>query len=62
MDNNTLLWSFQFHYHRDMMNAAVHMAPARFSPLTENLCLELEEISNDPSEIPGWHAVRSSIG
>jgi hypothetical protein len=55
-------WSFQFHYHRDMMNAAVHMAPPRFSPITVDLCLEIEEVHETPNEIPGWSAVRQAIG
>lgn len=29
-----LLWCFQQNYHADKMNAAVHCAPVRFSPLT----------------------------
>ena len=29
-----LLWCFQQNYHADKMNAAVHCAPVRFSPIT----------------------------
>jgi hypothetical protein len=41
---NNLLWGFKFHYHRDMMNSAVHMASPIFSPITRALCMEIEEI------------------
>ena len=36
-------WAFQYHYYRDMMNAAAHCAKPRFSPLTKRLCLEIQE-------------------
>ena len=42
-DNDALLWSFQFHYHRDMMNAAVHCAPVQLQPAHGAAVLELED-------------------
>ena len=49
--SDTLLWSFDFHYHRDRMNAAVHCSPTRFSPLTVRLYFELIETWPEDEEI-----------
>jgi hypothetical protein len=41
--HEVLLWSFQQNYHADQMNAAVHCAPVRFSPITFRLYEALME-------------------
>ena len=38
----TLLWAFQQNYHADKMNASIHCAPVRFSPLTFRLAEMLD--------------------
>jgi uncharacterized protein YeaC (DUF1315 family) len=35
--DEVLLWCLQQNYHADKMNAAVHCAPVRFSPITFRL-------------------------
>jgi hypothetical protein len=35
--HEVLLWCFEQNYHADKMNAAIHCAPVRFSPLTFRL-------------------------
>jgi hypothetical protein len=40
----TLLWSFRQNYHADKMNAAIHTAPVRFSPITFRLAETLGDI------------------
>jgi hypothetical protein len=32
--NSGLLYSFEYFYHMDMANAAIHMSHVRFSPIT----------------------------
>jgi hypothetical protein len=41
--SDVLMWSFQQNYHADHMNAAIHCAPVRFSPLTFRLAEALQE-------------------
>ena len=45
MDNdrltNAAAAAFDFHYHRDRMNSATHMAAVRFSPITFELAAGL---------------------
>ena len=55
-------------YHRDMMNAAVHCATPRFSPLTNQLCLEVEDMLmqrgeswQDGESIEGFLRVRALL-
>jgi len=43
MNQDTLMWCFDFMYYRDMMNAQVHCSPVRFSPLTTRLACDLDE-------------------
>lgn len=39
-----LQWSYDYFLHRDMMNAQVHCAPLRKSPITERIHGALEEL------------------
>jgi hypothetical protein len=41
--NDALVWGKQFFLERDRMNAAVHCAPLRLSPITERFLLALGE-------------------
>jgi len=61
--DDILLWCFKQNYHADKMNACVHCAPVRFSPITFRLLLALadqwppgEDITQEMAE------VRSHIG
>jgi hypothetical protein len=63
MQNDALLWAFQFHYHTDRANAAVHCAPVKFSPITFRLYLELAEgWPTDVDIAPEMAVVKSHIG
>lgn len=44
-------WAFQQNYHADKMNAAVHCAPVKFSPLTFRLCAALFSCWTDDEDI-----------
>lgn len=63
MDKNPLIdgagMAFAFHYHRDKMNAATHMANPRFSPITFELADGLRACGVDTPEI---REVRSHAG
>lgn len=52
------LWCFQYFYHADKMNAAVHLAPVRFSPITFRLAASLVYNTN----IEGLDEVLDHIG
>jgi len=61
--NDVLLWAFEQNYHADKMNAAVHCAPVKFSPLTFRLADALFEAWPDDDDITGeLHEVRSHKG
>ena len=38
-----LQWSYEYFLHRDTMNAKVHCAPLRLSPITERVHQAIEE-------------------
>ena len=46
-----LTWCFEQNYHADKMNAAIHCAPVRFSPLTFRLCEKLKMIWPEHADI-----------
>ena len=47
--DEVLLWCLQQNYHADKMNAAIHCAPVRFSPITFRLAEHLWQNEQ-------WHA------
>ena len=40
---DTLHWAFRQNFHADQMNAAVHCAPVRYSPLTFRLAEQIKD-------------------
>ena len=61
--SDVLLWAFEQNYHADKMNASIHCAPVKFSPLTFRLCDVLFEGWPDDDDITGeMHEVRSHQG
>ena len=57
ISSEVLLWCFQQNYHADKMNAAVHCAPVRFSPITFRLCEALLETWGELDDITAEMAV-----
>lgn len=58
-----LLWAFQQNYHADKMNACVHCAPVKFSPLTFRLCDALMQVWHDAEDLTAeMHEVRQHQG
>jgi hypothetical protein len=47
-----LVWCFQFHANTDRANAAVHMSPVRYSPITFALAEELGTDEGIPEADP----------
>lgn len=41
---DTMLWTFEYHYHRDKANASMHCDQVKFSPITLRLYHALKEI------------------
>lgn len=58
-----LLWCLQQNYHADKMNAAVHCAPVRFSPITFRLYDQLSGVWPENQDITAEMAeIRSHYG
>lgn len=58
MDSDVTLWCFDYFYHMDKANAQIHLAPARFSPITFRLLENLldkwdpdEDITQEMAEV-----------
>jgi hypothetical protein len=63
MSDGVLLWAFLQNYHADKMNAAIHCAPVKFSPLTFRLSDALFESWPDDEDITvEMHEIRSHQG
>lgn len=61
--HEVLLWAFEQNYHTDHMNAAIHCAPVRFSPLTFRLCQALFDAWPADDDITAeMHEVRTHMG
>lgn len=51
MDNDVVLWCFEYFYHLDCSNSKIHCAPVKFSPITFRLCLYLLSNWDDDQDI-----------
>jgi hypothetical protein len=66
---DVLIWAFRQNYHADCMNAAVHTAPVRYSPLTFRLAEHIAEQRRfskqdlpSPQILPEVYAVLIDLG
>ena len=57
-------WAFLYAYYADKMNACVHMAPVKFSPITFALARDLDNMRRTYALVPGreLNEVLSHVG
>jgi hypothetical protein len=61
--DDILIWCFQYFYHQDKANAAIHCAPVRFSPITFRLALRFTLTDSPTGDLERAVAeVRSHMG
>jgi len=58
-----LINCLDFFVHRDVMNAAVHLDPPRWSPITTNVALALEEYGYESADVEAvlGHRTREAV-
>lgn len=62
-DTSSMQWAFEFLYHTDKANAAMHTSPVKFSPITFRLAETLLAVWNGDEDITQELAeVRAHMG